>query len=172
MPLRTANNPNTDLVVMTAIKNVMAPNTQLAATSASGLGLELIFIQDKYAMMLGMNVNYPIAVNMMSKGQSYHRSSQRTYTGLVDVAIDYYSRWDEQDSTIDAIWASIALDLERIKANIESNDSLMYGQTNYAISVPSLYLTEYEGEYDKTFPGLTLIHRMLTLKVNVLPYDV
>lgn len=172
MPLRTPNNPNTDVVIMGVIKSVLPANTQLAATSLSGNGSELIFIQDKYAMSLGMNATYPIAVNIISGNQSYFRASQRTYSGILGIEINYYSRWDEQDNTIDLIWKGIATDLERMKANIESNDSLVYGGANYAISVPSIHLSSYEGEYDRTFPGLTLVYRTMSLTVNALPYDV
>jgi len=172
MPLRASNNPNTDLTILTVLKAILPTNTQLAAASTSGTGSELIYIQSKYSMSLGMTAAIPIAVNLSSGHQTYQRSSQRTYVGILDATVSYYSRWDDQDSTIDAIRANIALDLERMKSNAETNDSLEYNGTNYAISIPTISLSPYDAEYDRTFSGLTLVYRTMTLGINILPYDV
>lgn len=167
MPLRTSNNPNTDTVIFTVLKNILATNTQLATGSLSGTGLEQIYIQNKYQMSLGA---FP-AIHIEAGPQHYHKNSLRTYMGGLETIIQYYDRWDQQPSSIDTIRANIALDLERVKANIESNDSLSYGGTAYAISVPDMALSPYKGEIDTQFPGLTLVFRELHLTINILPYD-
>lgn len=172
MPLRGTNNPNTDIAIMGVLQNILPISTQLAATSTSGTGTELIFIQNKYLMSQAITAEIPVAVNLLSGHQTYKRLSQRTYDGMVDITVDYYSRWNDQNTLIDTVWANIASDLERMKSNVESNDSLAYGGQNYAIGIPTITLSPYEGEIDRTFVGLTLIHRWMLLGVNILPYDV
>lgn len=79
-------------------------------------------------------------------------------------------RWDDQDSTIDNIWATIAADLELLKANLEDNDSTAYGGTNQTMSVPQILLDPYEAEFDKSFQGLSLVFRRMIIVYNLLPY--
>lgn len=167
MPLRSSNNSNTDLVIMGVLKNILPANTQLAAGSTSGTGAEQVYIQSKYAMSLG---NFP-ALHLSAGIQTYSKNSLRTYDGTVTIIAEYYDRWDRQDNTIDAIRANIALDLERMKANVETNDSLEWGNQAYAISVPTIMLSPYNGELDTQFPGFTLVYRTMTLVINILPYD-
>jgi hypothetical protein len=167
MLLRVSNNPNIDLRILNVLKQLLPANTQLAASSESGTGLEQIYIQNKYIMSQG---SFP-AVHLSSGTQNYKKNSLRTYFGAMQAIIEYYDRWDEQPITIDAIRANIALDLERMKANIETNDSLSFGGAANAISIPDMTLSAYKGEFDTQFPGLTLVYRTLTLMINILPYD-
>lgn len=167
MPLRGSNNPNTDTVILGVLKNILPANTQLAAGSQSGTGVEQIYVQNKYLMSLG---NFP-AIHLEAGGQHYRRNSRSTYMGGLEVIVEYYDRWDTQASTIDTIRANIALDLERAKSNVESNDSLAYGGQAYAISIPEVSLSPYKGEIDTQFPGMTLVYRAMHLMINILPYD-
>lgn len=176
MPLRSPNNPNTDIAIMNTLKTLLIndrvsgqPNTQIGIDQQT-LGVPLVFVQQKYKMSLLMSQTSPLALLLTSGHQSYARRGQSVFEGSLSIMVDYYSRWDDQDSTIDGIWASIAEDLELIKANLEDNDSTAYNSSNQTMSVPQILLTPYESEYDKTFPGLSLVYRRMTIVYNLLPY--
>lgn len=177
MPLRNPNNPNIDATILTTLASVMhlnlagQPCTYLAQISPDQTGQQLTYIQNKYKMAFAMNAQLPYAIHLSSGKQSYTKDGARTYDGQMMAIIEYCGRWDEQPSSIDTIRAVIATDLERIKANLESNDSLSYGGTAYAISVPSMQLSDYKGTLNGEFPGLTLVERVLTVMINILPYD-
>ncbi len=171
--LRQPNNPNTDVVVLGVIKNLLAvdpvtgqPNTQLGINQAN-LGKDLIYIQNKYQMSQGA---FP-AVHLSSGTQRYAKDSRSTWLGLVNVIVEYYDRWDKRPDTIETIRAQIAADLERMKANLEDNNSLAWQGSAYAISLSTIELSPYKGSIDEQFPGLVLIRRSMTVPVNLLPYD-
>jgi hypothetical protein len=174
MPLGSPNNPNTDHVILGVLKSLILndphsgqPNTILGQNQVS-LNTSLIYIESKYAMSQGP---FP-ALHLSSGHQDYHYAGgPRTYGGVLEAIIEYCDRWDLQASTIDQIRANIASDLERMKANIETNDSLAYQGQNYAISIPRITLSPYMGEFDTQFPGLTLVCRTMSLTINILPYD-
>src|SRR5882762_1808139 len=171
MPLRTANNSNTDIAIMTLIKPIMLPNTQLAASSQSGTGSELCFIQKKYKMYLTLKQDTPIiATNLSSGQQTYLLEAQRSYSGSIDINVEYYSKWSGLFEDLDTIYAGIAADLERMKANIEENDAIEYGGANHTISIEKIVLSPYDGMLDDALPGLSLIKRIMTITYNVLPY--
>jgi hypothetical protein len=155
---------------MGILKNILPVGTQLAATSTSGTGLELIYIQAKYKMALNMTDAIPIAVNMSSGQQERSNEAQRAYSGIIPIEVGYYSRWDDRNDTIDAIWDGLDVDIERMAANVESNDDTEYGGTNHTISLEKIAFSSYEDQKDETFVGLTLIKRVMTLTYNVLPY--
>ena len=175
--LRAPNNPYTDDVILGVLKSVMhlnlagQPCTYLAQISTSQTGQELTYVQNKYQMVLGMNTQVPYAVHISSGKQQYEKDGARTYEGGLTAIIEYCGRWDENPASIDAIRKIIAADLERIKANIESNDSLQYGGAAYAISVPSMQLSDYKGTLNADYPGLILVERTLSIAINILPYD-
>lgn len=177
--LRQPNNPNTDTAILGVLRNVLhlnlagQPCTYLAQLSTSQTGLELTYVQNKYQMALGMTAAIPYAVHLSSGKQTYSKEGAglRTYIGAFTFMIEYCARWDEQPASIDSIRATIAADLERIKANIESNDSLAYQGQAYSVSIPSMQLSDYRGTLNADFPGLTLVERTLTGIANVLPYD-
>ncbi len=173
MTLRTANNPMLDSVVLNVLAQLLPndpvtglPNTVIGQNQVA-LGSSLVYVQNKYLMSLGQ---FP-AVHLSSGEQHYRIVTRAGYVGLFIAEIEYYDRWDTQPSTIDAIRTNIATDLERMKANIEDQDSLAYQGQAYAISIPEMSLSPYKGEIDTQFPGLTLVYRTLTLHVNLLPYD-
>jgi hypothetical protein len=182
--LRTSNNPNTDDVILNVMRNVMhlnlagQPCTYLASIDPGGndpaqTGLNLTYVQNKYKMALGMTAAIPYAVHLSSGKQGYSKQGAglRTYIGSLVCLIEYCARWDEQQSSIDAIRKTIAADLERIKANLESNDSMAYQGQAYTISIPSMTLSDYKGTLNYEFPGLTLVERVLPITVEILPYD-
>ena len=145
------------------------PNTQIGINQQT-LGTPLVFVEQKYKMSLLLTQTSPIALHLSAGHQSYGRRGQRVFAGSLSIYDDYYSRWDDQANTIDAIWASIAADLELIKANLEDNDSTAYNSTNQTMSIPQIVLAPYEDQYDKTFPGLSLVYRRMTIVYNLLPY--
>jgi hypothetical protein len=177
--LRTPNNPDTDDVILDILKNVMhvnlamQPCTYLAQISPSQTGLELTYVQNKYQMALNLTAAIPYAVHLSSGKQGYSKEGAglRTYIGALTLLIEYCARWDENPESIDTIRKTVAADLERIKANLESNDSMAYQGAAYTVSIPSLQLSDYKGTLNYDFPGLTLVERTLTMQANVLPYD-
>lgn len=171
MPIRSPNNPNTDIVLMGILKSILLPNTQLAASSISGTGSELCFIQEKYKMYLTLKQDAPtMAVNISAGQQSYSLEAYRAYSGLIAIEVGYYSKWSGQLEDLDAIYANIAADLERMKANIESNDATEYSGANHTIGLAKIALSAYDGQLDDVLPGLSLVKRTMTLTYNILPY--
>lgn len=174
MPLRTPFNPTTDSVILNVLKGLVLndpttglPNTVLGQEQMA-TNTTLVYIESKYAMSQGP---FP-ALHLSSGHQAYQRTGgPRMYGGMLEAVVEYYDRWDQQPNTIDQIRASINADMERIKANIESNDSLAYQGKNYAISIPHMTLSPYKGDIDTQFPSLTLVYRTLSLTINILPYD-
>ena len=109
--LRSSNNPNTDIAIMTILKPLLVPNTQLAATSTSGTGLELVYIQSKWKMALNMNDAIPIALLLSSGVQEYSNEAQRAYIGIVPIMLDTIldgtiriKMWMEYGLTFLLIW--------------------------------------------------------------------
>ena len=183
MPLRPPNNPNTDATLLTALAPVVlglygagglaqAANTQLAVASAAQggdpTGADRVFVQQEYTMMAANR--FPCV--LLSAGQqSYVRQSRRTFDGQLVVNVDYYATWPESSNTYDTIRANVAADLERIKANIESNDSLTQNGVDYAISTARYTLSPYEGTL-KQYGATIYVYRRLSVVFSILPYDV
>lgn len=172
MPLRQINNSNTDIAIMTILKPIIVPDTQLAASSVSGTGLELVFVQQRYQMSLVLKQgDVPIAVNISSGiPQEYTPEAQDAFIGLISIDISYYSKWSGQDEDIDTLWSDISADLERMKSNIEDNDQTEYQGTNHTINLGKTALSPYDEMLDDTIPGLSLIKRVMTLSYDILPY--
>lgn len=171
MPLRGSGNPNTDIVVMSTVKSFMLPNTQLALSSQSGTGEELVFIQEKYRMYLLLKQDTPTSAVNISAGQQIHvTEAQSSYTASLDINVEYCSKWSGLFEELDAIYASLSADLERMKANIQENDGTEYGGTNHTIGIDKIALSPYDAILDDTFPGLSLVKRIMTISYNILPY--
>jgi hypothetical protein len=176
--LRTPNNPNVDSTVLSVIRSVLnlnaagQPCTYLASIDPAQTGLSLTYVQNKFKMALNMTAALPYAVHLSSGKQRYGKiGGPKSFGGAFEAIIEYCARWDDQPSSLDTIRATIAADLERMKANLESNESLAFGGAAYAISLPTLQLSDYKGELNYDFPGLTLVERTLSVMVDMLPYD-
>jgi hypothetical protein len=172
MPLRSVNNPNTDIAIMAILKSILPANTQLAASSQSGTGQELVFIQEKYKMSLVLRQDTPTsAVNITANTlQEYSLEAQRSYSGLLAIDVSYYTKWTGQNEDIDIQWSEICTDLERMKANVEEQDATEYSGTNHTISLEKIALSPYDAQFDDSIPGITPIKRVMTLTYNLLPY--
>ncbi len=172
MPLRTANNPLAEATLLAALKPILVPNTQLAAGSTSGTGLELIYVLQKYAMSIG-----PFPAVLLSSGpQVVHLCSPRAYDGTHRVIVSYCDRWDLQTIPIDTIRQDIAQDLERMKANLENylaqNRGFTVNSVVYPIEIIATDLSGYRKALEKDFPGLSLGCRELTIDFGIMPYAV
>ncbi len=167
MTLRIPNNPTTDIIAMVALRQVIVPNTQLAAGSSDGTGLSQVYINASYLLSIA---TFP-AVLLSSRGQTYKGRSRSTYTGLVDILVAYYDRWDKQPQTLDGVYASVALDLERIRANIESNDRAVLRSLTTIETLQKITISPYYGELDHTIPDVPLVVRTLTLRCVLPEYD-
>lgn len=172
MPIRNPNNPNTSKVIMGILKNILPVDTQLAATSISGTGIELCYVHQKYKMALNMIDGISIAVNMSSGNQERILEAYRAYGGQTTIEVAYYSKWDTTIQDIDALWATMDDDLERMSANVESNNVTEYYGTNHTISLQKITLDPYEGQLDTSLPQITLVKRCMKLAYSILPYGV
>lgn len=171
MPLRNPNNPNTDSVLAVAFIAIAvgypSVNTVIGSVPADVNGKGPIFYNMAFEeMAFG---SFPSALLTVGP-QSYQRLSRSNWVGAVTLDLDYFNRWDRQSAQIDTIRASIATDLERIKANIESNESLQQNNTAYTISAYSHTLSPYKGE-QLDMDGLTLVTRRYSCSFHILPYD-
>ena len=173
MPLRTPNDPAVPAVLLRQLALIIpgspSANTQLAASSQSGNGSELVFVRDKGGM-IAQN-KFP-AVNLSVSSSRRGRTSRNSYAGETLVVIEYYDRWDQNPASMDAISIGIGDDLERIKANLEDNDTLTTGGVSYGVTMPDMVISGDKPYMDTTFPGITLLFRTLHVPVTVLDYTV
>ena len=167
MALRLPNTPTTDVIAMQALKQVLVPNTQLAAGSSDGTGLSQVYINALYPLTIS---SFP-AVLLSSRDQTYMLRSRSTYGGLVDIIVAYYNRWDSQPQTLDSVYASVSADLERIRANIESNDNAVVNNVVAIEAIRSIKVSPYYGEIDHSIPDIPLVVRTLTLRCVLPEYD-
>jgi len=172
--LRQPNNPNTMRQILFAMKTILpgypTANTRLAQISTDQTGQERIYVQQRY-MTITSTASFPL-LHLSGGQQAYSRMSLRSYDGSVRVRVRYYDRWDQQALQQDAIRDLLDQDIELMKANLEDNESLVIGQAKYAVGLPHIELSPYEGEFDTSLSGLTLIYRTMDITVSVLPYDV
>lgn len=170
MPLRSPNNPTTDVVVMNAMVPILlgypTNNTHLATVPASSSGLGPVYVQTEYELFLG---KFP-ALLLTAGKQQFRRVSRSTFMGSLVVLCDYYDRWDQNPATLETVRANIAVDLERMKANIESNPTLAQNNTGYTLDNVQLELSDYSA-IERTEQGKTYLYRRLTCHFVVLPYD-
>lgn len=164
MPLRNPNSPYVDSVVAGALGIVMAGYP--SANTQVGINSYPIRYDAAYDTYKGA---FP-AVLISVAAQHYQRASRSTWQGEVTFFTDYYDRWDQRPDELDTIRANIAADLERMKANVESNESLAQNNTAYAISAYKHELSPYEG-YFREVNGMKLIYRRYTVSFFLLPYD-
>jgi hypothetical protein len=173
MPLRTLNNPADILTVMGIIKSVLAvdlstmqSNTRIGDIMAT-TSKDLIYVQQLYEMLQG-----PMPAVFIKAGpQKYRLKGRVERVGQTQISIRYYDSWDEQPNTLDNIKLNNMTDLMRIHANIESNDTLTFQGKNYAMSIPEMVLSGYDGAIDNTtIAGKSFVRHDLDLLLEILPY--
>src|SRR3954470_7494081 len=114
-----------DLTIMEAMKAIL-PGYPVINTRLGQIG-GMISIQDSYALA---EAGYP-AVLIFADDQRHNIQSLSTYEGYVKVCVEYYDRWDRQPATIDAIRATINVDLQQMMTNLQHNSSLVVGTTTH-----------------------------------------
>lgn len=169
---RTPNNPSAGNVLLDAVRQVALGyptiNTNLAINSPSGTGLDVTYLQDKYSLSIGA---FP-AANFRYGRQTRQRNSRSSYLSTTAVVLDLYDRWSNDSTLQTAIRKHLYDDLERMAANLESNDSLTIGGSVYAISLAGLEMGDDSGIFDNDLlQAETAICVTLTATYNVLPYD-
>lgn len=165
---RIPNNPVTSKILLGAVRNVIATGTALCnIPSGDPTGVAQIQVRSRYAVAKGA---FP-AVNLTTGVQKFARTSSHMYAGMVVVNVGYYNRWLENDQqTMDQIIQDMEDDLERIRANLESNETLAMGAVEYAVSIPGFSVTADKGEQDLTFPSTPMLYRTLMATINILEY--
>lgn len=159
-------NQYTDRVVMAALAQILpgypTKNTILAQLNGN------IVIESSYKIATGA---FP-ALHLEPDRQKHSIVGASVYAGQMTILATYYDRLDAQSNTIDTVRQKIDADLQQMMTNVQQNPSLVVGQQENATSVPTLELSPYKGELDdKLIPGVTVVKRILTLTVNILPYD-
>jgi hypothetical protein len=162
------SNPNTDIVVLNALGNVLLAGTRMATLQAAISGATKFYVQQKFALTQGKQ--FP-ALHLSSGSQSYHRISTNHYEGTLLAIVEYYDKWTSQSSQLDTIRANIAADLEIMKSNVSKNENLVYNNVSYAVSIPRITLSPYKGEIDESAAPLKLIYRTMELDISIPPYD-
>lgn len=156
-------NPNTDKVIMQAMSQIITAGTILASKGGP------VVINDAYTLSIG---SFP-ALLLTVGTQKHTVITYAGYEGVVQILVTYYDRWDQQPQTLDTIRSNIDADMQLVMTNLQHNSSLVVGNTEHAISIPTMELSPYEGMIEwKQVPGLVLVKRVLTCFVNILPYDV
>lgn len=169
MSLRIPNNPVTSAVLLAAMQQVIPSETALTTVNkADPTGVSVVYVRSRYKMATtGL---FP-AVNLSTGVQKFQRTSQRAYAGGVVVNISYYNRWDQNNlQTQEEIIVAMEADLERIRANLETMESLPINGSYLAISIPAFSVSPDKGELDSTFSGPPLLFRTLMASVNILEY--
>lgn len=157
------SNPNTDILLMQALGVVAPAGTRLQSLNGP------VLIEDETSLAAG---KFP-ALHIETGPQRHKVISGAVYDGEVRFDLTYFDRWDTQSQTIDQIRSIIRDDLEKMADNIRHNSSLTIGNVFHTISIPVIDYSPYKGEIDyRSCPGLTLVKRILTITVNLLPYDV
>ena len=163
------SNPNTDIVVLTALGNILLSGTRLATLQAAvSPSPTKFYVQQKFKMSQGM---FP-ALHLSVGHQGYRRISTNHYEGTLIAIVEYYDKWTSQPSQHDDIRANIAADLEIMKSNAGKNEDLIYNNINHSPSITAITLSPYRGEFDtETVPGQKLIYRTMELTISIPPYD-
>ncbi len=168
MPLRSPNTPVPSSTLLAAMRAVIPPDTRLpSVTTSDPTGLSQVYVRDLYRLSRGA---FP-AVNLTTGPQTFTLATYRGYEGLISVQVAYYDRWNESPQTIDAIRRALDDDLERIRANLESAQTLVANGQALTVAMPHLTIGPDKAELDQTFPGITMVYRTLTASYVVLPYD-
>ena len=153
-------NPNTDVVVLQALAGILTPGTSFATKGGA------VYIKQKYLLANGV---FP-ALLLTPGPQYYRRNSLSSFDGEQIAIVKYYDQWAQSQQLVDAIYASIAADLEIMLANVLHNDSLTTGGIARGISIYKATLSTYEGEVEDV-DALKLITRSMELYINILPFD-
>ena len=171
MPVRTPNNPIPPAILMAQFKIILpgypTANTQLAVASSSGTGVENIYIRDRYGLM--STGSYP-AVNLRMGAQTRSRISRTTFAATVDVWVEYFDKWDQTTTTLEQISRNIGDDLERMAANLETNETLTNGGFAYTVALPVMVMSD-DHPFMESLGAEEIPFRTLKVTCHVLPYD-
>lgn len=171
--LREPNDPLNETVLLPLVASILTQGTQFALTTPSQTGLERVYVQQMYRMCQGA---FP-AILVSAGSQQTSRNSTNSATGTRIIDVDYYDRWDVNTLSMNAIRTNIRLDLERIRANIETylrdNEGFVVAGTLYPVSVLSFTIGDYSKQLmDRFGLGLSLGAARLTSTLTILPYQI
>lgn len=174
--LRTPNNPNNIDALMGIIQNIAnidrmsgLGNTRLAQLSASGTGVERVYLEGNKSVMVQGAM--PALLIEPVTPQKTSIAGQRTYSASTSLKLSYYDRWDRNPATIETIHVASRQDLARIQANLESNPTLAYLGQDHSMSMQTFEITDLEKELDEQVATVTLVKCSLVIQINSLPYD-
>lgn len=176
MPItpRTPSNPALDLAVLQAWTTIALGyptlNVNLANSPANVNGNGPIYIK-KREEMLASDI-WP-AGYVRTAHQTHRRVSSTTYDGTLAVILDYCDVWEPRTDglTYEQVRDLIALDLERIRSNLQENEQLAVGNNNpLTVSLLTLDLSDDENVIEDQ-AGHKLIYRRAIFHYLLMDYD-
>lgn len=176
MPItpRQPSNPALDSIILAAWAQVALGyptlNVVLANSPPNVAGHGPIYVQAKDELLT--SGIYP-AGYVRGGSQTHRRISSATYDGTLPVLFDYYDAWEQRTDglSFEQVRAQIALDLERIRSNLQENESLAIGFGDpLTVALLSCDLSTDDGILQDA-AGKKLIYRRLTCHYLMLDYD-
>jgi hypothetical protein len=161
MPLRNLNEPVTIFQVMTEIAAVAKPNTIVG----SG-GTVLVNTKE---LLYTANATWP-AVVFWEAPQSTARIGWKLWQSKLTCVALYMGRYDQNTEDIDSIWATVDLDLRRMKANLEDNPRVYVGTTRYVADITLVTLSPFVGNVNQKEFMIPVVERQMSIQINLGPY--
>ena len=153
-------NSQTILPILQAVQTICWPGTRIQPTN--------VYVQQTYKMAAG-----PMpAINVVSGRQRRQPDSYASWIGGVPVSVRLYDFWEQQNKSIDDIWAALDADREIVIANLSSNPSLVVGNVPLATSIQHLDAPGYAEGIVKETIGIDLVLCEVTFAAGLLPYGV
>jgi len=152
---------------MNVLKQILPSGTVLADLSPSGNGTDRMYVKNKAA--LGQS-GFPAC--LIDTGEyTGSIASHALFEGYAIISVRYYNRWEATNVTISQLELDAYVDLLRMAANVEDNNTLIYQGSEKVVSVP-VYKIAQTPVPDDTIPGIkNAFFQEMFLFINVLPYD-
>ncbi len=182
---RTADDSNPAVAILTALAEIVQPNTRVPTAS--------IFVNDD-TPLLQQTATFP-AVVLEEGEQTVARIAYRLWQTKFTAILTYYDSWNKNPATIANVWANIDADMRRMLSNVQDNPRLVtpingqgafiIGQsqvrsnaflrfigTPHALATVMIKISDYKAILtppDKPIPVPTVM-RQMALQLNVPPY--
>lgn len=170
MPLRANNETNTTDQVLAALALQLPNDPQtLSPNTALGLAGGSVLINDDSPLLLD-TASWP-ALLIEEGAQPSARIYPRTWQKKLTVYVFYVDRWDQQEQNLDAIWAAINEDVQRMIANLTDNLTLTINGVRNCLHIASIEPSPRTQKVidDETY-GVPVVQRMITISINLIPY--
>lgn len=159
---RTDNNPIDENALLSALAQVMLPNTNLQASGGT------IYLNDRTDIEMA-RAKYPTCVLETGK-ELEAKVAWRTWKNRITIEVTYIDRWDRNPNlSVSAIRKNIRTDLGLLLANLRDNGNLTISSSAHAIRIAHITVNGYGMQSDKSSPVQT-ISCHATLDIELPPY--